>query len=463
MTTLKQSDFLRVNGGRAFGNELPLRADFVPNTDSRDLAPGQTFVCLRGPNFDGHDFIGVAIAKRCAAVVVDDLTKLPTDCPVPIIAVDNAKSAYLAGASQARRLATAWVIAITGSNGKTTTKAMAQSLLSRKFKVVATLQNENNELGVSKQCYALAGAEIAVFEFGSRHPGDIAQLVRIASPDVAVLTSVAEAHLEYFAGQEELAREKFSIFAQGARPVCNAADAWTRNLARQAGIDAGALWVRLGDDPACGGVTLEVRGPQDGRVTMSFANARADAPWKLLGVHHLRDAMLAAGAALSSGLSFDDVVAGLPDLRLPGGRFEKHATASGATVIYDAYNANPTSMECALRAFAELPATRRVAVLASMAELGGEARLFHERTGCAAATVGLQALYCGGEHAAALARGAVAGGMDAARVSVYADNSELAAELVRTLGPGDAVLLKGSRAYKMEQILDALLARHALA
>jgi UDP-N-acetylmuramoyl-tripeptide--D-alanyl-D-alanine ligase len=464
MSRLALARFVEVSEGRVLPSGAPLEGStpFVPSTDSRTLRRGETFVALRGPNFDGHHYIGAAIAAGAAAVVVDEMQSRALErglVAIPIIAVADTKVAYLRGAAEARRYARRTiVVAITGSNGKTTTKAFAAQLLSRFRRVIATPMNENNELGVAKLCYALGDdVDVAIAEFGARHPGEIAELVAIAAPDVGVLVNVGAAHLEFFADQEELARTKFAIFGAGARAVCNAADEWTRRLAAESDLASRAMWVRLCGEPEAPGLTLEAGVPRDGRVPLSLGSSHVFASWHLLGEHHLRDALLAAGAALQCGLTFEEALDGFDDLHLPPGRFEMHELPSGATAVYDAYNASPTSMLAALRAFAQVPAQRHIAVLGSMAELGPDAVARHEATGADAAGAGMDVLYCGGDHAQALARGALAAGMPQTSAHTYVTNAEIAQTLKAELRADDALLLKGSRVQRMEEILAALL------
>ena len=431
---------------------------FAPSTDSRLLQPGETFVCLRGPRYDGHDFINAAVARGAAAVVAAASAEVPGSVDVPVLLVTDTTKAYLQGAAAARRLSKATVIGVTGSVGKTTVKAMSAQLLEPHRRVLATPQNENNELGVSKLCYALAvEPDIAVVEMGARGPGQIAELVDVALPDIGILTNIGEAHIEFFEDRAALARTKFALFSKGATPVLSAADEWSRALAAENGLDRTAVWIRLCGDPRCDGLTLEAGIPRDGRVPLTFGASHAYAQWHIVGEHHLRDAMLAAGAAILAGLTFEQAIESFGALRLPPGRFELHALPSRAVIVYDAYNASPTSMAHALRAFAEVPANRRIAVLGSMAELGADAPAQHEATGAAAARSGVDALYCGGAFAQALADGARKAGMDSQRVAQFASNADIAALLRAALGEGDAVLLKGSRVAKMEEILDALL------
>jgi UDP-N-acetylmuramoyl-tripeptide--D-alanyl-D-alanine ligase len=459
MSALTFAEFATACGARWRGVPVDSSARFSPSTDSRTLAPGEAFVALRGPSFDGNAFAAAALARGCSALVLDNETSLPDPCPVPYMIVGDAKAAYLAGATAARRDAPARVVGITGSTGKTTTKSMTAQLLAPAMRVLVTPQNENNELGVAKLCYKMdESADVAIVEMGARHPGEIAQLVDIAMPDVGVLTNIGEAHLEYFEDRADLARTKFALFGRGARAVCSAADEWTRMLAAEAGIDRAAMWVRLQGDPQTPGLAIEAGLPRDGRVPVTLGASHSVAEWHLAGEHHLRDALLAVGAAVLCGMSFERAIAGLAGLHLPEGRFELHPLPSGATCVYDAYNASPTSMAYALRAFADLPSRRRIAVLGSMAELGADASAMHEATGAAAARVALDMLYCGGPFAEQLMEGARRAGMTADMVARFESNEEIAHALRASLGGGDTVLLKGSRVQRMEEILHMLLA-----
>ena len=462
MSGLTFGQFIHAAGARADAAVDLSALPFIPSTDSRTLRRGETFVCLRGPNFDGHRFIQAAVDAGAVAAVVENGAELGPHASLPLVRVADTKAAYLQGAAAARRLARCTVVGVTGSVGKTTVTAMCAQLLGRRRRVLATPANENNELGVAKLCYALSGApDVAVIEMGARGPGQIAQLVDLALPDIGVLTNVGEAHLEFFEDRAALAKTKWELFGAGARPVLSAADEWSRSLAATAGLGKRALWIRLCGDPHAEGLTFESGVPTDGRVPLTFGASHAYAPWHLVGDHHLRDALLAAGAAILAGLTFEEAIDGFGDLRLPPGRFEMHVLPSRAVIVYDAYNASPTSMVHALLAFAQVPAARRIAVLGSMAELGADAPAQHESTGAAAARAGVDALYCRGEFAEALAAGARTAGMSAKSVTVMASNADVAAALRATLRDGDAVLLKGSRVQKMEEILTALLAVEA--
>ena len=465
MSLLTVEQFGHVTGARfepadASKDRSLADATFSPSTDSRTLAKGETFVCLRGPNHDGHRYADVAVRRGAIAVVADEDASLANGVDVPVLRVADTKRAYMTGAGEARSRANrCTIIGITGSVGKTTVKSMCAQLVRAQRATIETPENENNELGVSKACYALDDAtRAAVIEMGARAPGEIAELVDIAKPDIGILTNVGEAHLEFYKSRDELARTKFALFSRGAKAVLNAADDWSRSLAAESGIERSAVWVRLCGDPKTQGLALEAGVPKDGVVPLTFGSSHVLAPWRLIGEHHLRDALLAAGAAILAGISFEKIAELIGSLALPSGRFERHVLPNRAIVIYDAYNASPTSVASALSAFTQVPAARRIAVLGSMAELGADAPAQHEVTGAAAARSGIDALYCGGEFAERLAAGARGAGLPSDRVALFTDNAGVAALLRQQIGDGDAVLLKGSRVQRMEEILHALLA-----
>jgi len=438
------------------GEALP--AAFRFSTDTRTLEPGDVFVALRGERFDGNDYVANAFAAGAAAAVVDRQAVLPPGAPA--LVVPDTRAAYLAFAAVARSRSHAHVVAVTGSAGKTTTTAFLAQILARAAsgRVVATPRNENNEIGVAKLFLGLpVDAVFVVAELGARHPGDILRLAEAARPETAVLTNIGEAHLAVFGSREALARTKWAVFATGARRVLGSGDDESRRRAAADGLPA--LWFGTDDDPAApagaasvvlaGRATLRVRAAAGG-APASFAVA-VDIP----GEHNLRNIAAAAAAALDLGCEPPAVAAALCALELPPGRYER-SSAGGLAVIYDAYNANASGTVATLGSFSRETASRRIAVLASMAELGDSAPEMHRAVGAAAAAAGLSVLLVGGEHAADLARGAVEAGMPAEDVVPFADNAAAAAWLRGHARAGDLVLLKGSRRYRLEDVLAEL-------
>jgi UDP-N-acetylmuramoyl-tripeptide--D-alanyl-D-alanine ligase len=426
------------------------------STDTRTLQPGETFLALRGPNFDGHAFAGAALERGALALVVSDPNVVPEG--VPALVVGDTNAAYRALAAAARRSHRARVVAITGSTGKTTTKSLLAQLLDRTGlgRIAATPGNENNEIGVSKLFLSLDDAtEIVVAEFGCRHYGDIEPLVEIAQPDVAILTNIGDAHLEIMGSRERLIETKFGIFAGGALPILNAADPDSRSRASSLAIEPhwfGALDAASGDSPA-GHVTLVGRNRIVVHGPKSLLQRRIDV--RLPGAHNLANLAAAFAAALALGADLAALCSVVPGLALPSGRYER-SRIDGYEVIFDAYNASMAGTLATLGSFAAERASRRIAVLASMAELGKDAPRMHERVGQAAAAAGLALLLVGGEFADDLAAGAREAGFGDERIIRFADNAAAVRALRNWAQPGDLILLKGSRMYRLEEILRAL-------
>jgi UDP-N-acetylmuramoyl-tripeptide--D-alanyl-D-alanine ligase len=453
---------LRVAGARAL-NAAALPPSLKVATDSRTLSTGDTFLALRGERFDGHRFVAEALERGAAAVVVDDAAAVPEGAPA--LLVSDTRSAYLALAAQAREMLAARVVAITGSTGKTTTKALLEQLLRcAGERVAATPGNENNEIGVSKLFLGLdPGVSIVVVEFGARHYGDIAPLVAVARPDVAILTNVGDAHLAIMGSPERLAETKWGIFASGAQAVLNASDETSVRRART--LDNAPWWFatstgadRVKIPEPC---AIIVGDPFDGADELARIEAgrveRAPIECRLPGEHNRRNlaAACAATFALGAGAGVDGVAAAIPGLALPGGRYER-ARIGDLEVIFDAYNASMAGTLATLDAFSRERGGRRIAVLASMAELGDGSPAMHERVGAAAARADVAALLVGGEHAADLARGAREAGLDADRLVPFERNADAVRWLRTNARAGDLVLLKGSRMYRLEEIVELL-------
>ena len=462
---LTRNEAIAATGARLLEPEgLPQRLGF--STDTRSLEPGDVFVALRGERFDGHDYIAEAVARGAVGCVVECAKVVPAG--LPALVVDNVTHAYLALGAVVRRHAHASVVAVTGSAGKTTTKALLAQILERtqSGRVVATPANENNEIGVAKLLLGMQDdTAYLVVEFGARHFGEIETLARAARPDVGVITNIGEAHLGLIGSPERLVETKWGIFATGARPVLDRADASLRaRIAR--GQSKPAMWFDVREsEPA----PLSGRGERElvlvGRERLDLhatgaQTQRYSARFDLPGDHNRRNVAAAAAAAIELGIEPETVAGALAGLELPKGRYER-ITLGDFDVIYDAYNASMSGTLATLGSFAREPGMRRIAVLGSMAELGDESPRMHERVGEAAAQAKLDALLVGGEFAQDLAAGARAGGLAPARIVPFENNAEATAWLRAHVRAGDLVLLKASRRYKLEEILDELRAAHA--
>ena len=323
------------------------------------------------------------------------------------------------------------MLAITGSAGKTTTKAFVAQLLATRYgtRVLAAPANENNEVGVSKLLLRADddAHDIVIVEMGARHYGDIETLVRAARPDLAILTNIGDAHLEIMGSRERLEETKWALFATGARAILNAGDVTA--IRRAPSLAAPAHWFFSGepggDFPMHGRVTalagarqwLEIDGERDTTYEIDM---------RVPGAHNRANMAAAIAAAVEYGVEPAQIVRALPEIELPRGRYERIALPSGVMLIYDAYNANAAGMMAALDAFAAESAPRHIALLASMAELGEGAADLHRRVGGHAAATKVDVMLVGGEFAGELALGARTAGLPSERIVPFMTNEQAA-------------------------------------
>jgi UDP-N-acetylmuramoyl-tripeptide--D-alanyl-D-alanine ligase len=430
-------------------------------TDTRTLEPGDTFLALRGERFDGHDFAAEAVRRGAALLVIDDEKRCVAGAAAMI--VGDTQAAYMALAGAARGLFEGSVIGITGSTGKTTTKAFLVQLLAERYRgrVLAAPGNENNEIGVSKLMLELSNSEhdVVVVEMGARHYGDIATLVEIARPQLGILTNVGEAHLEIMGSRARLEETKWALFSGGARAILNGADSVSRQ--RAPALSSTPHWfaadVSSLESPAGFEVLTAFADPNRLIHRRGAQTFESDVAVRVPGRHNRANLAAAVAGAIELGVPLERLADAVAEVRLPEGRYDRIPIAGGIALIYDAYNANASSMIAALDAFAAEGAARRIAVLASMAELGGESKTLHERVGEHAASF-VDVLVLRGEYATDVARGAQRAGLDAERIVRVETNAEAIAWLREHARADDLVLLKGSRKYKLEEIVEELRA-----
>ncbi|HUY41815.1 MAG TPA: UDP-N-acetylmuramoyl-tripeptide--D-alanyl-D-alanine ligase [Candidatus Dormibacteraeota bacterium] len=448
---------VRATGARVFDAERAPREVRI-STDTRALNPGDIFLALRGERFDGHAYTAQAVAGGAAALVVDrESARVPG---VTTLLVGETLAAYMALGAAARERFSGRVIAITGSTGKTTTKVLLAQLLENRYptRVLAAPANENNEIGVAKLLLEASNEahDVLVVEMGARKYGDVATLVTMARPHVGLLTNVGDAHLEIMGSRERLEETKWGLFSGGANAVLNLSDEASRR--RAPSLAGPARWFFAGESaperPA--GALCAVLG----RDRLLVADAGSEPATRAVdvrvpGAHNRANVAAAIAGALELGVALDAIVAAVPSLTLPAGRFERIALARGPQLVYDAYNASAAGTIAALDALADESAACRIAVLGGMAELGDEAVALHERVGAHAAGI-VDWLLAGGELASALANGAEAAGLPRQRIVRYATNHDAAVWLREHARRDDLVLLKGSRRYQLEEIVEEL-------
>jgi UDP-N-acetylmuramoyl-tripeptide--D-alanyl-D-alanine ligase len=449
MMQWRLGEIVRIAAGELVGQDTVFTS---VSTDTRSLQPGALFVALSGPNFDGHDFAATAAERGAAACLVDR----PLAVALPQVVVADPLAALSAFAREWRRQFHIAVIGVTGSNGKTTTKELLGSILSRLGPTLVTRGNLNNHIGVPLTLLELTAAHrYAVIEMGANHQGEIAHLANIAEPTIGLVTNAGAAHLEGFGSLDGVAVGKGEMFrslpVEGVACI-NADDKyasmWRENSSADRILTFGfeqpadfmAHRVRAGGDAATGFRTdFELVTP-DGTLAASLA---------LGGLHNLRNALGAAAAACAAGADLDQIVAGLAAMKSVAGRLELKPAINGAFVVDDSYNANPSSLKAGLDAFRSFGGTRWL-VLGEMKELGDSADELHAEVGRYAKQAGVQRLLAVGERS----RFAVEAFGPGAQW--FADTDALVTEARKSLGAGIAVLIKGSRANRLERVAAAL-------
>lgn len=428
-------------------------------TDTRTTKPESLFVCIKGDKHDSHDYLKKAAEAGAIAALVEKEIPLPP-VGMAILRVADTRRSMGRLAAHVRRDFRGKVIAIGGSNGKTSTKHLVAAALASQLRGSHSPKSFNNDIGVPLAIFpAKAADDYLVLEVGTNHPGELAPLSRIAQPDIAVITSIGAEHLEGFGDMAGVVREEVSIL-EGL--LCNglllvngdhvellaAVDGW-RGRKKTFGLKEGNDY--RATDIVCSdkGVLFRVNGQG------------ADIFVPMLGRHSACNALVAVAIAQVMGVEERYWLSSLAVAATPEMRMQK-LNFGPITVINDAYNANPTSMEAGLLTLRDLPAAgRRVAVLGDMKELGPASDELHRQIGDCAATLGLDLLVTVGASAKLIGQSVVAAGMPASRV-VHFDQALAAADPVaQMLTAGDLVLLKGSRTMKLESIASRIAVVHA--
>ena len=425
------------------------------STDTRGLVPGELFLALRGENFDGHDHLSSAVAAGAlGAVVARGYNDRDLPSGFVLIEVDDTLAAYQRIAAAYRQTLPLKVVGITGSNGKTSTKDLTAAILARRFRVLKTEGNLNNHVGVPRMLLrANRSHEVAVLEMGMNHPGEIAPLARMAAPQVAIITNIGRAHLEFMGSRGAIAQEKGmlaeAIGVEGT-VILHGGDEFTPAIAAR----THARVVVVGSDGAALHAESVVQEFTGSRFTLVSGNDRIEVSLSVAGRHMIVNALLAAAAGMALGVPLAECAAALAEAKLTAGRLERKEL-HGRLILDDSYNANPDSMTAALETLAALPtAGRRIAVLGKMGELGDASEEGYRTVGEHVGAKKIDCLVTVGEEARAIATAARATGHLETFSAEHVDGAAgLLAEISR---PGDLLLVKGSRSAGMERTLAKL-------
>lgn len=423
-------------------------------TDTRAIAQGQLFVALAGERFDAHDFLAAAVQAGAAGLLVSDEQRLPAGVPAVLVADTRLALGQLAAAWRAQF--TLPLIAVTGSNGKTTTKEMIASILETAYPgaVLATRGNFNNDIGLPLTLLGLhAGHRAAVVEMGMNQPGEIAYLTQLARPTVALVNNAQRAHLQGMGDLAEIAREKGSIFtglAAAGVAVFNADDA--QSPVWQAQVDAARQRpLRFAvNQPAEVRGTLTQQG-LDFLLALQTPAGEAQLVLPVPGRHNAVNALAATAACLAAGIALPQVAAGLQSFRGVKGRLQRRQGQQGAQILDDTYNANPDSVRAGIDVLASTIG-KKILVLGDMGEIGEGSHQCHDEIGGYAKSQGVDRLYALGEASAQAVRNFGEGGRH------FCNIDKLIAAVQKELAADTTVLVKGSRFMRMERVADALVA-----
>ncbi len=446
--------FASAMGGTLVGADAAFGA---VSTDSRSLNAGDLFVALVGPNFDGHDFVAPAAERGAVAAVVS--RRLATS--LPQIVVDDTLSALQRAAESWRAQFQIPVVAVAGSNGKTTTKELIATILAGQGPCHSTRGTLNNHIGVPLTLLGLEARHTsAVIEIGANHPGEVAALVPLVRPTVGLVTNAGAEHLEGFGDLDGVARAEGELFAglePGATALINADDAYA------------GLWMEM--SRAARRVTFGFAPSADFRALGAFRRSgpaeivqefelvtpagHATVRLALAGRHNVVNALGAAAAGFAAGTPLADIAAALARMRPVKGRLQPHPGLNGAQLIDDSYNANPSSLSAGLEVLAGFPGERWL-VLGDMNELGGQSRDAHVSAGREARERGVTRLFAVGAFTPESVGAFGPGG------EWFADAGALSTHVRTLLSPGVTVLVKGSRSNRLERVVEALRAGSAV-
>jgi UDP-N-acetylmuramoyl-tripeptide--D-alanyl-D-alanine ligase len=433
------------------------------STDSRSVGTGDLFVAIRGERFDGHDFVSAAVERGASGIVVDARWAeangpMMTRLHVPRVVVEDTVQTLGALARLVRRRFDIPVIAVGGSNGKTTTKEMLKAVLSRRMKVLATEGNLNNHIGVPQTLFRFEPKhEAAVIEVGTNHPGEIAYLCSVAEPTHGLLTNIGHEHMEFFGSLDSVADAEAELWQwlveHDGTAFVNGDDA--RIVRRSKPVKKKVMFGFKSRAATVKGSRLKA--DSDGRAVFSLRRGSRK-PFEVRvaipGLHNGMNALAAATVGLTLGVPSSDVIGALGTVPAANKRMQV-VRANGVVVLNDTYNANPDSMLAALATLRTFSVSgRRIAVLGDMFELGATAEAGHRVVGKAVRKEKVDLLFTTGTLAAEIGR---ASGLSTAEH--FADKRALIRRLQDIMRPGDVILVKGSRGMQMEEVVAAIVAQ----
>lgn len=428
------------------------------STDSRSLNQGELFIPLIGENFDGHDFINVAKDKGAIAVLWQKTKPIP-NVDMILILVEDTLTALQEMAKYYLHLVNPRVVGVTGSNGKTTTKDLLSSILSRRYVVHKTKGNLNNQIGLPLTILSMpANTEIAILEMGMSNLGEIELLSNIATPDLAIITNIGESHLEFLKTRENIAKAKLeitkglkingSVILLGDEPLL-------RNQVKEIKNKFHFIWVGKNQDNNIYPIRIEM----DGNNHIEFEdNQNQIYHLPLLGTHNVINALMAIEVAKILDITKEDIQKGLSNIKITGMRLEKMKAKNGSTILNDAYNASPSSMKAGIELLASLQQyNKKIVVLGDMLELGGNAEKYHQEVGEFCHSLGVNYLITTGNLGKWIAKGAERSGMDKEKIKFIEKLEEIIPVLMHESDKDTVILVKGSRGLHLEKVINRMI------
>jgi UDP-N-acetylmuramoyl-tripeptide--D-alanyl-D-alanine ligase len=431
--------------------------------DTRTLSPGDLFFAVKGPRFDGHDFLQQAAAKGASGVVIEK-SAIESSPTVAVVQVSSTVDALQQLARAVRRKWGGPIVAVTGSAGKTTTKEMIAAVLSRKYNVLRSLGNLNNEFGLPLCLLRIDPAQtIAVLEMGMSAAGEIRKLASIAEPNEGVITNVNPVHLEFFDSIEGIAAAKAELVEGLVEPriaYLNADDFRVRRMGQH--FTGRVVTYGVASEADFQAVKVRDMGLEGSAFAVRYQGRDTEFVLPLLGGHNIINATAAVAVGAKHGISWDDLRMAVADMRPEKKRGEVTKFRDGFAVIDDSYNSNPKALTEMIRFLARLKGySRKIVVAGEMLELGPSSADLHRACGEEAAGAGAALILAVQGEARSILDGARGAGVEESRLRFAADADEAGRILAAEIRSGDVVLIKGSRGVKLERALDALRATFA--
>ena len=452
---MRIEDIIRITGGEFVSGDPRMEIDPARiSTDSRMIKKGDFFIALKGPNFDASDFAEEAFKKGAVGAIVSGRRFHAKDLNKAVIRVKDTTMAMQLIAKYHRMKFRIPVVAVTGSNGKTTVKEMAAGVLSSKYVVLKNEGTKNNHIGVPQTLLKLSyHHQVCVLELGANHRGELRLLGDIARPNIVVVTNIGPSHLEFFGDLESVFEAKSEIFDSLGKKGVIIVNGDDKFLQRVKSRKHKILKFGLGEKNDFRAANIS---PKKKTITFDLAGHNKF-ELNLLGTHNVYNALAAIAVSSRFHVGYAAARRALSAYRPVGMRLNLK-TVNGIKIINDAYNSNPLSLTCALEALMRYPARSRWVVSGDMLELGRSSEDFHRNIGSQIASLAPQGLLTFGKLSRYMLKGAEASGMDRQRLWHCASHDEIAALLKKIVKRGDAVLIKGSRGMAMEKVVNKLIA-----